>query len=59
MARKKAISITIDEQTLRELKYAAHFYRVSRSMLIQMAISEYLERHQNDKKTQGVIDYGI
>lgn len=58
MTRKKPTTIALDRDVLRELSYVERLYRMSRSALVQMAIVEFLERHQGERDAQMVIDYG-
>lgn len=58
MAAKKPVTISLDEYTIRQLKRMECMYRVSRSALVQMAVSEFIERRIPELDRQGVFNYG-
>lgn len=58
MATKRPVTISLDGYTIKQLKRMEELYRVSRSSLVQMAISEFIERRIPELDRQGVFNYG-
>lgn len=58
MAVKKPVTISLDGYTIKQLKRMEELYRVSRSALVQMAVSEFIERRIPELDRQGVFNYG-
>lgn len=58
MAAKKPVTISMDSYTIKQLKRMEDMYRVSRSSLVQMAVSEFIERRIPELDRQGVFNYG-
>ena len=58
MTAKKPVTISLDGYTIRQLKRMENMYRVSRSALVQMAVSEFIERRIPELDRQGVFNYG-
>lgn len=56
MAVKKPVTISLDGYTIRQLKRMELLYRVSRSALVQMAVSEFIERRIPELDRQGVFN---
>lgn len=58
MAAKKPVTISMDSYTIKQLKRMEDMYRVSRSSLVQMAVSEFIERRIPELDRQGVFNFG-
>lgn len=58
MARKKPVSVSLDDYTIRQLARMEQLYRISRSSLVQMAVGEFIERRIPELDRQGVFNYG-
>jgi len=58
MSVKKPVTISLDGYTIRQLKRMELMYRVSRSALVQMAVSEFIERRIPELDRQGVFNDG-
>lgn len=58
MVAKKPVSISMDSYTIKQLKRMEDMYRVSRSSLVQMAVSEFIERRIPELDRQGVFNFG-
>ena len=56
MSVKKPVTISLDGYTIRQLKRMELLYRVSRSALVQMAVSEFVERRIPELDRQGVFN---
>lgn len=56
MSVKKPVTISLDGYTIRQLKRMELLYRVSRSALVQMAVSEFIERRIPELDRQGVFN---
>ena len=56
MSVKKPVTISLDGYTIRQLKRMELMYRVSRSALVQMAVSEFIERRIPELDRQGVFN---